>query len=182
MANVSAWMSWEGGFDLVATTAPGMEQPNVIVHVARLVHTPQGSAPSGMILFAPDGMPPRAMEFVSHDENIGAYFGPNIFAGTPFESAPVLAAKIEVTNSDGWCAARVEVEGFVFEARMEGLGALQAFHREAGVLPFTQETLEAVAARASLKVNGEEITLHLPPVGLSGGAPAVWAATGIYAR
>lgn len=37
------------------------------------------------------------MGFVVQDETIGAYFGPHIFAGTPFESAPVLAAQIEVT-------------------------------------------------------------------------------------
>jgi hypothetical protein len=37
---ISDWMSWEGGVDLVASTIPGSAQPNIIVHVARLVHTP----------------------------------------------------------------------------------------------------------------------------------------------
>jgi len=50
-------MSWEGGVDLVGATSPEAQQPNVIVHVARLVHTPAGSAPAGMLLYHP---PPRA--------------------------------------------------------------------------------------------------------------------------
>jgi len=42
---VTQWMSWEGGVDLIAVTAPDVAMPNVIVHVARMVHTPVGSAP-----------------------------------------------------------------------------------------------------------------------------------------
>ena len=44
--SISKWMSWEGGVDLVAVTSPDLQMPNVIVHVARMVHTPVGSAPS----------------------------------------------------------------------------------------------------------------------------------------
>ena len=51
---MTRWMSWEGGVDLVAVTAPGLEMPNVIVHVARMVHTPVGSAPAGSVLWQPD--------------------------------------------------------------------------------------------------------------------------------
>jgi hypothetical protein len=39
-------MAWEGGADRVALTVPDLAMPNVIIHVARLVHTPLGSAPS----------------------------------------------------------------------------------------------------------------------------------------
>ena len=46
-------MSWEGGMDLVACTQPGLTQPNVILHLGRIVHTPKGSAPSGMIVWQP---------------------------------------------------------------------------------------------------------------------------------
>jgi hypothetical protein len=58
---VSSWMSWEGGVDLVAATSPGSPLPNLIVHVARMVHTPVGSAPSGMVLWQPDPKGPPAV-------------------------------------------------------------------------------------------------------------------------
>jgi len=94
---LSAWMSWEGGVDLVGATSPEAQQPNVIVHVARLVHTPAGSAPAGMLLYhPPPESPPVCAGFVSPDPVVGAYFGPNVFAGTPFEGLPVVTAEIEV--------------------------------------------------------------------------------------
>ena len=105
-------MSWEGGVDLVAVTAPGLEMPNVIVHVARMVHTPVGSAPAGIVLWQPDpAAAPVVCGFVSSDPAVAAYFGPNIFAGTPFEHAPALDAKIEITSGPDSCSARVEVGG-----------------------------------------------------------------------
>jgi hypothetical protein len=61
-------MSWEGGVDLVAATTEGLAMPNVLIHVARMVHTPAGSAPSGMVLYQPDpAAPPAVIGFVSHD-------------------------------------------------------------------------------------------------------------------
>jgi hypothetical protein len=90
---ITRWMSWEGGVDLCGSTAPGMATPNVIVHVGRAVQTPAGSASSGLILYAPDpGAPPEVFGFVTTDERVGRYFGPNLFADTPFEKAPVLIA------------------------------------------------------------------------------------------
>ena len=50
------WMSWQDGVDLVAVTDPSLTQPNVIIHVAGVVHTPFGTAPSGMVLYQPDGV------------------------------------------------------------------------------------------------------------------------------
>lgn len=182
MPTLSSWMSWEGGVDLAGSTVPGLEQSNVMVHVARMVHTPVGSAPSGMVLYAPDGLPPVVMGFVSTDMKVGAYFGPNIFAGTPFENAPVLPAMIDITSGEGWCAARVEIAGFLFETRLEALDELEDIRREAGALPFGQSVLEAAAESARLRVNGELISLDMPPVGPSGGAPAVWSPAGMYAR
>ena len=99
MSTVSKWMSWEGGIDLVAVTSPDLQMPNVIVHLGRMVNTPVGNAPSGMVLWQPDttGMP-AVMGFVSTNAEVGKYFGPNIFAGTPFEEAPALNATIEITD------------------------------------------------------------------------------------
>ena len=95
--SVTNWMSWEGGVDLVAMTAAGLPMPNIIVHVARMVHTPVGSAPAGMILYQPDPKgAPVVMGFVSSDAKLAAYVGPKIFAGTPFEKAPALTGTIEI--------------------------------------------------------------------------------------
>ena len=117
------WRSWEAGVDLVALTQPGLAMPNVIVHVARQVHTPVGSAPSGMIFWQPDpAQPPKVMGFISHDEaKVGPYFGPSIFAGTPFQNAPVLPAQIEVEIGTDFVAARVAVAGQIFRTRLSGL-------------------------------------------------------------
>ena len=178
------WMSWEGGVDLVACTKPGLAMPNIIVHVARLVHTPVGSAPSGIVFFQPDpAAPPVGVGFVSTDAKVGAYFGPKIFAGTPFESAPVLAAQIEIETGSDFVGAKVTAGGHVFRTRLSGLGNLELVQRPpATMTPFTQQGLEAVAARAQLWVNDQEIPLIVPPVGISGGPAAVSAPAGLYAR
>lgn len=158
--------------------------PNVIVHVARMVHTPAGSAPSGMIFWQPDpSAPPLAFGFVSTDPAVGAYFGKHIFAGTPFENAPVIQADIRICTSADEAAARVEIPGFLFETRLCGLGGHTLVQREPSpAAPFFQQGLEAAATCASLKVNGEEIDLFLPPMGITGGPPAVSAPCGTYAR
>jgi hypothetical protein len=176
-------MSWEGGVDLVALTAPGA-MPNVIVHTARMVHTPVGSAPAGMILWQPNpAAPPAVMGFVSPDLNVARYFGPNIFAGTPFESAPALQASIAVQIAADSASARVSVGAFTFEARLSALGGAELIHRApAAMPPFFQQGLERTAAKAELLVNGEKVSLIFPPVGISGGPAVVVAPCGIYAR
>ncbi len=181
---IENWMSWEGGVDLVAMTAAGLEMPNVIVHVARQVSTPVGTAPGGMILWQPDpAAAPLAIGFVGPDAKVGAYFGPHIFAGTPFEAAPVVAAEIRVEIVADSAIATVELEGFRFELALKGLGPLQKIERApAAFSPFFQQGLEEAAGEVALKVNGEEITLILPPQGITGGPAAVVSRCGIYAR
>jgi len=181
---IQKWMSWEGGVDLIALTSEGIAIPNVIVHVARMVHTPVGSAPSGMIFWQPDpAAPPEAFGFVSSSKEVGDYFGKNIFAGTPFEEAPTLIGSIDITASGDTATARVEVGGFVFETAFSGLGATERIDRSPiETAPFHQQGLEAVAASASLKVNGADVPLVIPPVGITGGPCAVFAACGIYSR
>jgi hypothetical protein len=185
--NPQNWMAWEGGVDLVAFTQPGLAMPNVIVHVARVVHTPAGSAPSGMICWQPDpNAAPAMVGFISHEpQTVGRYFGPKIFAGTPFESAPVLAAKIEVNTAGapGEVGATVTVGNFVFRTSLKGLRPLELIHRPpAAMSPFWQQGTEAAAASASLTVNGKEVSIIVPPAGISGGPAAVWSPCGIYAR
>jgi hypothetical protein len=182
---VTNWMSWEGGVDLAASTIEGAEQPNVIVHIARVVHTPLGSAASGMVFYQPDpNAAPAFMGFVSTDPQIGAYFGPNIFGGTPFESAPVLPAQIEVAASLlGSVGVKVTIEGFEIETRLSELGPLELVERPFGApLPFVQQGLEAPAGKFSLKINGVTVPVFPLPIGLSGGSCAVWSPTGVYAR
>ncbi|MBL8899667.1 MAG: hypothetical protein JNM84_18695 [Planctomycetes bacterium] len=182
---VERWMSWEGGVDLCAATRAGLAMPNVLIHVARVVHTPLGSAPAGMLLWQPDPQAaPAIAGFVCTDEKIGAYFGSAIFAGTPFEHLPVLKAKIEIhTNGGKSASSRVEVAGFVFETRLENLGALEMIQRAPlPTAPFHQQGLEARSSGASLKVNGKATEILLPPMGPGGGPAALWAPAGIYAR
>lgn len=183
--NITSWMAWEGGVDIAGFTAGAAGMPNLIVHVARVVHTPLGSAPAGMLLWQPDPKAaPAVAGFICTDARIAAYFGPTIFAGTPFERAPALTAKIDVcVDLPRTVSSRVEVGGFVFEITLAELGALELVQRNAGApMPFAQQGVEAKSARATVRVNGKEIALTVPPVGLSGGPGAVWAPAGLYAR
>jgi hypothetical protein len=184
MAVVNNWMSWEGGFDLVALSQAGLPMPNVIVHVARMVHTPVGSAPAGMILIPNAQGAPEVMGFVSPDTKIASYFGPKIFAGTPFEQAPVLQGTIDIATSlPSSVSATVKVAGITVVATISGLGALTSDVRPpAAMPPFSQMVLEAIATGASLTKYGQNVPLIIPPVGISGGPAAVWSATGIYTR
>ncbi len=54
-----------------------------------------------MVFWQPDtNAAPLVMGFVSTNETVGNYFGPNIFAGTPFETAPTLTATFDITIND----------------------------------------------------------------------------------
>jgi hypothetical protein len=183
---VSNWMSWEGGVDLVGSTIPGSDVPNLIVHVARIVHTPVGSAPSGMVLFQPDSQqPPLFMGFASSDLLVGDYFAPHIFADTPFASAPTLQAKIIIDSSHlpRSVSAHVCIPGYDIEVEFGTLGNAMTIDRAIGSpLPFSQQGLEATATDVSLKINAKKIEFHLLPMSITGGASAVWSPAGIYAR
>jgi hypothetical protein len=182
---IKEWMAWEGGVDVAGFTASGLQLPNLIVHVARSVHTPAGTAQAGMIFWQPDpSSAPVVAGFVCPDSMVGAYFGPKIFAGTPFEKLPALGARIEVrTQLPISVSARIEVAGHVFEVLLGELGESELVQRAAGSpLPFAQQGVEARAARASVKIDGKHVALTLPPFGPSGGPAAVWSPAGIYAR
>lgn len=182
---LSHWMSWEGGVDLCGMTAPGFTMPNVIVHVARMVHTPVGAAPAGMVLYQPDAnAAPRLAGFISTDERVGRYFGPNIFAGTPFEGAPALVGSIEIVEgAAGSYGAIVKVAGMTFETVLADLQPAGLVQRgPSAMTPFHQQGIEAPSRKATLRINGEAVAITVPPVGISGGPAAVWSPTGLYAR
>lgn len=182
--SVNHWMSWEGGVDLVAFTNPDLDAPNVIIHVARIVHTPQGSAPAGMILWQPDpSQTPVIAGFVSSNPQVGAYFGPHIFAGTPFEHAPTLDAAIDITHTADSASAKVSVADHTFEVSFSGLQSIQRINRDPiPSAPFSQQVLERIPSSVTLTVNGSTIDLIIPEVGISGGAAAVFASAGTYSR
>lgn len=180
---INQWMSWEGGVDLCGTSADSV-QPTVLVHVARMVNTPIGSAPAGMILYHPDpAKPPELMGFISPNLELAAYFGPNIFQGTPFEEAPGLEASIAVDHEGDACRSRIEVGGHLIAVEMTGLSAGDLVSREPTAhSPFHQQGIEHQAATATLTIDGTAIEFVRPTVGLTGGPPAVWAPAGLYAR
>jgi hypothetical protein len=180
------WMAWENGVDLVGSTIPGGTAPNLIIHVARLVHTPKGSAPSGMVMFQPDPQqPPQFMGFISTDAVVGDYFGPHIFADTPFATAPTIVAEIAVDTASApyTVAANIKIPGYEISVELTELQPIASINRVIGApLPFSQQGLEAIAPAAKLTINGVAIAFELLPVGISGGAPAVWSPAGVYAR
>jgi hypothetical protein len=184
MTNVSKWMSWEGGIDLVAVTAADLTMPNVIVHIARMVNTPVGNAASGMVLWQPDPQAmPLVMGFVSTNETVGNYFGANIFAGTPFEQAPTLMATFDMQITDTHAIAKCTTGGYTFEVEMSGFSTPYLINREPSAMPpFQQQGVEIHAQNVTLKVNGELIHIIVPPIGITGGPASVVSPNGVYAR
>ena len=184
MSNVSKWMSWEGGIDLVAVLSPDSQMPNVIILLGSMVNTPVGNAPSGMILWQPDpNAMPVVMGFVSTNPEVGKYFGPNIFAGTPFEQAPVLDATIDIRIYEDKAFSTCVVGGYTFEVEMSDFSDPYLIDRKPSLMPpFNQQGVEIHAKKVSLKVNGEEINIIIPPVGITGGPASVVSPNGVYAR
>jgi hypothetical protein len=176
-------MSWEGGVDLACMTKPGLTQPNLILHVARVVHTPVGSSPSGVVLWQPDvAAPPVVFGFVGENPTVGAYFGPHIFAGTPFEQAPALPAKITVEVMPTSATSRIEVGGHVFTVTMTGLTPPLVVDRAAGPMPFRQQGLESAAATVAVTIDGKPVEVIVPPSDAQHPPSAVLSQTGIYLR
>lgn len=180
---IKNYMSWVGGVDLVGLVN-GAEQPNIIVHVAESVTTPLGSAPAGMILIQLDpSAPPEIMGFISPDAEVGAYFGPQIFAGTPFENAPVLPAEITIVHNGDSVRAQIKVGGKEIVCVLSGLEDLEKIDRSpAPMTPFSQQGIESKAGVASLTIDGQDIDLTVPTVGITGGPGAVVSPAGIYCR
>jgi hypothetical protein len=184
MSTVTQWMSWEGGVDLAAVTSPDLQMPNVIIHLGRMVNTPVGNAPSGMLFWQPDpNAAPLVFGFVSTDAKVGAYFGPNIFAGTPFEAAPVLNCTIDIQITTIAAYAKCVTGDYTFELEMSDFTDPYLINRApAAMPPFYQQGVEIHARKVSLKVNGEPISIIIPPVGIGGGPASVVSPNGVYAR
>jgi len=68
-----------------------------------------------LLLPGADGTPILSA-FVSEDEEVGHYFGPHIFAGTPFENAPVIVGK---NRSRRHCFGGVDAVRILFSLNYE---------------------------------------------------------------
>lgn len=183
--DVKHWMSWEAGVDLVAMTEAGLPGPNLILHVARMVHTPVGSAPAGMVLFQPDpNAAPKVMAFVSSNIKVATYFGPHIFAGTPFERAPALEATIDIAvEIPERVRSVIKVAGHTFETTLSKFRKQHIVHRISSEhAPFVSQGVETTATHAEVTLDGKPLKVILPNAGPNGGPPALWAPCGTYAR
>jgi hypothetical protein len=107
------FLSWFDGIDAMLKPTPDAPLPNVLVHVARITKTPAGMTPGGMLLINPDNKEmPDVFGFICEDEELGKYYGPKIFKGTPFEHAPVLKANISMeVDFPNKVSTRIEVAG-----------------------------------------------------------------------
>ena len=184
MINVTKWMSWESGIDLAACTSADLQMPNLIIHVARMVHTPAGNAASGMILWQPNSLAvPEVFGFVSTDAEVGKYFGPNIFADTPFEQAPVLNAQFTFTNTATTAHVVIDTSTHKFELTMGNFSLPYLIDRKPSAMPpFYQQGVEMEAGKVEVKINGQAIDIIMPPIGISGGPAATFSPNGTYAR
>ena len=180
---IESWLSWEYGVDITASTVENARQPNLVIHAARQVFTPVGSGAAGLILFTP----PRACEptlryVVSQNYEVGRYCATQVFAGTPFEDAEVCGGEVVVGERGANIEIRVKTAAVEIEALLENIGVLQEVMRPRGVLPYAQNQLEAGVQTVSLRLDGREQLLYLPP-GIAEIAPlALWKPCGHYSR
>jgi hypothetical protein len=149
-----------------------------------MVNTPVGNAPAGIILWQPDPtIMPAVTGFVCSDKDVGKYFGPHIFTGTPFEHAPVLTATINVRIDSDKATSSCIVGGYHFEVEMSEFSVPYLVNREPDSMPpFWQQGIEMTCGKTILRVNGNVVDIIIPPVGKTGGPASVVAPLGIYTR
>ena len=175
-------MSWRQGVDFIGSFADGVGSM-VLVHVAGEVQTPVGTAPSGMILIQEPGADtPSLVGFISTKQKVADYFGPKIFAGTPFENAPGLVADIEVQAMGNQASAMVKVAGMEISLVLSDLAGITRSNRDTSPEnPFNQQVLESAAGDITLTINGEKrAVIPAPPQGDA--HAAVLSIAGMYSR
>ena len=175
------FLAWHDGVDAMLKPAPDAPLPNVLIHTARAVNTPIGICKGGMILMNPDNKDmPDFFGFVAEDPEMGKYFGPRIFKGTPFEGAPVYQAEMNFDiDFPQKVTCTVKADGHVIELELTGFDDAKYYHRPP-VMAFTQNVIEARAHEAVIRFDGNIIPDQLPAEGLAGGLPACYAPAGLY--
>jgi len=153
------WMSWESGMEVTAATAH--EAPSLVLHLARMLHTPVGSARGGMLLWQPDPRgAPLALCSVTTDSRVGDYCRSHIFAGTLFGNAPPVLGDISIEVHPDDVFARIDIPGFIFELRLSGI-ATPALSDSLPTpsSPCHQKAIRSEIHRTTLKLNGRTVDL-----------------------
>jgi hypothetical protein len=176
------FLSWTDGVDAMLKPSEDAMLPNVLVHTARFTNTPWGIAPGGMLLINPDMKEiPDFFGFICANEALGAYYGPAIFKGTPFEQAPVYKADITVNvEFPGNVSVKIAVAGHICELEMSDFDPAQYYNRAPFPMPFRQNVIEAKAKSATFKWDGRIIGGVLPATGIGAGLPACYSPAGMY--
>ncbi len=176
------YLSWTDGVDALLKPSADAPLPHVLIHVAAITSTPWGMAPGGMLLINPELKEmPDFFGFICADEELGKYYGPKIFKGTPFENAPVYKADIKVeVKFPGNVYARIEVDGHLCELEMNSFDEAKYYNRDPFPMPFRQNVVEARAASATFKWDGRIIGGELPETGIGSGLPACYSPNGMY--
>ncbi len=176
------FLNWTDGVDAMLKPTDDAPLPHVLVHVANMTSTPYGIAPGGMLLINPDLKEvPDFFGFICADEELGKYFGPKIFKGTPFEEAPVFKADIKIEiNFPGNVVVKISVAGHLCELELSHFDAARYYNRDPFPMPFRQNVVEAKANSATFKWDGRILGGELPSTGLGTGLPACYSPTGMY--
>lgn len=176
------FLSWHDGVDAMLKPTPDSPMPHVLVHVARMTNTPWGMAPGGMLLINPELKEvPDFFGFICADEELGRYYGPKIFMGTPFEQAPVYKADISITgNFPGNLVVTIETAGHLVELELSDFDPAVFYERVPFPMRFHQKVIEAAAKSATFKFDGKIIGGQLPSTGIGAGLPACYSPAGIY--
>lgn len=177
-------MSWQDCLGLTAITSTDYSNPNFVIKLGRMVNTQIGNAPSGLIFWQPNPpIMPAVMGFICNDKDVGRYFGPQIFAGTPFEHAPILQGSIQVLLDSKSATATCNVGGFRFELEMTDFSTPCLFNRQPEPMtPFHQMGIELSCAKTVLRINDEAVDIIVPPVGMTGGPGSFISPIGMYGR
>ncbi len=176
------FLAWHDGVDAMLKPTPDSPMPNVLVHVGRCVNTPTGICSAGMVLINPENREmPDFFGFIAEDEELGKYYGPKIFKGTPFENAPVHKADFTFDfDFPNKSAVKIVASGHTIELELSEFDPATYYDRPATGMPFRQNVIEARAHKAIFKFDGKVIGGELPPEGLAGGLPGCYSPTGIY--
>jgi hypothetical protein len=154
------WMSWESGMEVTAATTAG-GSPSLVLHLARMLHTPIGSARGGMLFWQPDPAgDPLVLCSVTTDSKVGDYCRSHLFPGTLFEEAPPVLGDISIEVHPDDVFARIAIPGFIFDLRLSGIAtAILSDSPAATPALCHHRRIRSDIHRTTLKLNGRTVDL-----------------------